>query len=302
MTRHFLTLFDLSAAEHAYLLERAVALKAMYRLGERYRPLEGKIIGFIFEKSSTRTRVSFEAAIAHLGGSSLFLSPRDSQLGRGEPVEDTARVISRMVDAVILRTFTHETVERFAAHSRVPVINALTNLHHPCQLLGDLLTLHELRGDITQQRVAWVGDANNVCNSYIQAAVRYGFKLHIASPPAYAPSPALLAQGGTHVQLTDDPRVAVANANLVVTDVWVSMGDEAEAEARQCSLQPYQVNAALMQQAAPNALFMHCLPAYRDKEVTADIIDGSQSAVWDEAENRLHSQKALLEWLLLGPR
>ncbi len=302
MTRHFLSLFDLSAAEHAYLLQRAVTLKALHRQGERYRPLEGRIIGFIFEKSSTRTRVSFEAAIAHLGGSSLFLSPRDSQLGRGEPVEDTARVMSRMVDAIILRTFSHATVERFAAHSQVPVINALTNRHHPCQLLGDVLTLHELRGDLTRQQVAWVGDGNNVCNSYIQAAVRYGFRLNIACPPAYAPDPALLAEGGAQVRLTEDPHAAVAGANLVVTDVWVSMGDEAEAEARQRALYPYQVNAALMQRAAPDALFMHCLPAHRGEEVSTDIIDGPQSAVWDEAENRLHSQKALLEWLLVGPR
>ncbi len=299
-TRHLLSLFDLTEPEHNYLLQRALTLKAMHQRGEPYFPLRGKMLGMVFEKSSTRTRVSFEAAMAQLGGNSLFLSPRDSQLGRGEPVEDTARVLSRMLDTVVLRTFAHSTVEQFAAHSQVPVINALTDRYHPCQLLGDMLTFYEQRGNFRGKQVAWVGDGNNMCQTYIQASVCYGFNLRISTPARYAPDPAILALAQGHVQLYPEPCDAVAGADLVVTDVWVSMGDEAHAEQRQQALRPYQVNAALMRHARPDALFMHCLPAPRGEEVTGDVIDGNQSAVWDEAENRLHAQKALLEWLLLG--
>jgi len=295
--RHFLTLADLSAVELDRLLRRASELRGLHREGTLHEPLRGRVLGMIFEKSSTRTRVSFEAGMAQLGGAAIFLSPRDSQLGRGEPIEDTARVLSRMVDVVMIRTFAHENVERFAAVSRVPVINGLTDDHHPCQLLADLQTWREHRGDPAGRRVAWLGDGNNVCRSWMEAAERLGFTLRIGCPEGYEP-PGLGAHPGiTHVP---DPAEAVRDADLVVTDVWASMGFEDEQQARLDAFRDYQVNASLMAQAAPDALFMHCLPAHRGEEVTAEVIDGPQSVVFDEAENRLHAQKALLEMLLLG--
>ncbi len=297
--RHFLSLPDLSAAELRALLQRAIELKRMQREGVPYEPLKNKVLGMLFEKSSTRTRVSFETAMIQFGGGSIFLSPRDTQLGRGEPIEDTARVLSRMVDAVMLRTFTHDSQVRFAAHSRAPVINGLSDAQHPCQLLADLQTYVELRGDIAGRTVAWLGDGNNMCNSYIDAAALLGFELRVACPPGYEPTlPA--ARAGLRVSIGHDPRAAAENADLIVTDVWASMGQEDEADKRKAIFQPFQVDRAIMACARPDALFMHCLPAHRGEEVSAEVIDGPQSVVWQEAENRLHAQKALLE-LLLAP-
>ncbi len=297
LPRHFLTLRDLSPSQLHALIRRAIQLKK-----ERfaYRPLVGRTLALLFEKPSTRTRVSFEAGMAQLGGSSMFLSPRDLQLGRGEPLGDTARVLSRMVDAVVLRTHRHETVERFAAFSAVPVINGLSDRFHPCQLLADMQTYFEHRGEIKARKVAWIGDGNNVCRSYINAALLLEFNLYVACPEGYEPEEDLLREAGDRVVLTRDPKEAVRDADLVVTDVWTSMGQEEEREARLQLFRPYQVNAQLMKLAKPSALFMHCLPAHRGEEVTEEVLEGPQSVVWDEAENRLHSQKALLEFLLLG--
>ena len=294
-TRHFLTLSDLSAREIRALLHRAIELK---RLGGPYEPLKNRVLGMIFEKASTRTRVSFEVGIVQLGGAAIFLSPKDSQLGRGEPLEDTARVLSRMVDVIALRTHRHETVERFAAHSRVPVINALTDRFHPCQLLADLQTWFEHRGDIRGCRVAWIGDGNNMCQSYINAARLLDFQLTVACPEGYEPEPGLINSAGDQVSLTRDPREAAQGADLIVTDVWASMGQEEEQQQRIEAFPAFQVNRELMQRANTDALFMHCLPAHRGEEVTAEVLEGPQSVVWDEAENRLHAQKALLEFLL----
>ena len=300
-TRHFLTLRDLSAEELDYLIQRAITLKRLQRQGEIYQPLKNKVLGMVFEKSSTRTRVSFETGMAHFGGHAIFLSPRDTQLGRGEPIEDSARVLSSMVDIIMIRTYEHSKLERFAAYSSVPVINALTDQFHPCQLLADVQTFVEHRGSIRGRTVAWIGDGNNMCHSYINAAAQFGFRLHIATPEGFGPDPALLAQGGD-VHLFAHPAEAVANADLVVTDVWASMGQEDEQAERERAFRDYQVTPELMAQARGDALFMHCLPAHRGEEVAAEVIDGPQSVVWQEAENRLHSQKALLEFLLLGRR
>lgn len=298
--RHFLSLPDLSAAELRALLQRAIELKRLQHAGTVYEPLRNRVLGMVFEKSSTRTRVSFETAMIQFGGGAIFLSPRDTQLGRGEPIEDTARVLSRMVDAVMMRTFTHESQVRFASCSQAPVINGLSDTQHPCQLLADLQTYVELRGDIAGRTVAWIGDGNNMCNSYIDAARLLGFRLRIASPAGYAPElPQDLDAG--QVELTADPHAAADGADLVVTDVWASMGQEDEADGRKEAFRAYQVDQALMRRARPDALFMHCLPAHRGEEVSAEVIDGPQSAVWQEAENRLHAQKALLELLLCGP-
>lgn len=298
--RHFLTFFDLTPAELRGLINRAIALKHMHRDGHAYEPLKGKVLGMVFEKSSTRTRVSFETAMIHFGGQAIFLSPRDTQLGRGEPVEDSARVLSRMVDVIMVRTYEHPKLELFAAYSQVPVINALTDMYHPCQLLADLQTFVEQRGDIRGRTVAWIGDGNNMCHSYIQAARQFDFKLHIACPGGYEPKAEVLENGVGHVEMFDDPLLAVRDVDLVVTDVWASMGQEDEHSERVRIFQPYQVNGLVMGQAKANALFMHCLPAHRGEEVSPDVIDGPQSVVWEEAENRLHSQKALLEFLLVG--
>ncbi len=296
--RHFLTLMDLSPEELRGLIARASEFKQMQRTGTQHTPLQNRVLAMIFEKSSTRTRVSFEAGMAQLGGSAMFLSPRDTQLGRGEPIEDTARVLSRMVDCVMIRTFAHSDVETFAAHSQVPVINGLTDRCHPCQLLADMQTYVEHRGDIAGKTVAWVGDGNNMCHSYIEAAQRLDFSLRIACPEGYDPESAMLEPAGARCEIIRDPQRAVAGADLVVTDTWISMGQEEEKARREKAFAGYRVDRPMMQRAAPEALFLHCLPAYRGKEVTADVLDAPDSVVWDEAENRLHAQKALLEFLL----
>ncbi len=298
MTRHFLTLNDLTPAELETLLQRAIELKRMHAEGEIYAPFRGKVLGMMFEKSSTRTRVSFEAGMSHFGGDAIFLSPRDTQFGRGEPIEDTARVLSSMVDIIMIRTYAHETIETFAAHSSVPVINALTDMYHPCQLLADMQTWFEQRGSIRGKRVAWIGDGNNMCHSYINAARQFGFKLYIATPSGYEPDTALLAANKDCVTLATNPQAASDGADLIVTDVWASMGQETESDKRALVFADYQVNSELMSLANRDALFMHCLPAHRGEEVSATVLDGSQSVVWDEAENRLHAQKALIEFLL----
>ncbi len=281
-------------------MDRAIQLKAMQRAGEVYEPLKNRVLGMIFEKSSTRTRVSFESAMIQFGGGALFLSPTATQLGRGEPVEDTARVLSRMADGIAIRTFEHEKLELLARYSRVPVINALTDKFHPCQLLADMQTFIEHRGEVAGRTVAWVGDGNNMCNSYINAARQFGFKLRIACPEGYEPEQSLLSATGDTVHLVRAPEAAVADAHLVVTDVWASMGQEEEQSERAARFAAYQVNAKLLERAADDVLFMHCLPAHRGEEVTGDVLEGAHSVVWDEAENRLHAQKALLELLLCG--
>ncbi len=298
-TRHFLTLLDLSPAELKALIERAIELKALNKAGTIYEPFRYRVLAMVFEKSSTRTRMSFEVGMAQLGGHAVFLSPRDTQLGRGETIEDSARVLSRMSDIIMIRTFEHEKIERFAEYSNVPVINALTDLYHPCQLLADMQTYYEHRGSIQGRTVTWIGDGNNMCHSYINAARQYDFRLNIACPDGYLPDAAILQAAGDHAVLTDSAMAAAEGADLVVTDVWASMGQEQEQARREQAFADYQVNASVMQAAADDALFMHCLPAHRGEEVTAEVIDGAQSVVWDEAENRLHAQKALLE-LLLG--
>jgi ornithine carbamoyltransferase len=296
--RHFLTLNDLSRDELRGLIQRTIELKAKHKAGDIFEPLKNKVLGMVFEKSSTRTRVSFEAGMAQFGGHAIFLSPRDTQLGRGEPIEDSARVLSRMVDIIMIRTFEHEKIEIFAAHSQVPVINALTDMYHPCQLLADMQTYTEHRGDIQGKTVTWIGDGNNMCHSYINAARQFDFQLRIACPEGYDPSAYLVDATSERVELFRDPMQAAKGSDLVVTDVWASMGQEEEQARRELAFADYQVSAELMAQANSDALFMHCLPAHRGEEVAADVIDGRQSVVWDEAENRLHSQKALLEFLI----
>jgi len=300
--RHFLTLLDLSSDELRALLQRAIELKNLQRQGTPYEPLKNKVLAMVFEKSSTRTRVSFETGMIQFGGSAIFLSPRDTQLGRGEPIADSARVLSRMVDIIMVRTFAHDTLEEFAVNSQVPIINGLSDFVHPCQLLADMQTWIEQRGDIRGKTAAWIGDGNNMCHSYINAARQLDFRLHIASPEGYLPDSTLVKQAGSHVSLFESPELAVTGADLVVTDVWASMGQEAESGQREQAFASYQVNEKLMSLAVSDALFMHCLPAHRGEEVSAGVIDGNQSVVWDEAENRLHAQKALLEFLLCGKR
>lgn len=296
--RHFLTLADLQPSELHSVIQSAIDLKQQHRAGTCQPALPGKVLAMIFEKSSTRTRVSFEAGMAQLGGSAIFLSPSDTQLGRGESVEDSARVISSMVDIVMMRTFEHTKLEAFASHSAVPVINALTDDFHPCQLLADIQTYTEHRGDIRGAHVAWIGDGNNMCNSYIEAAAQFDFELHIACPEGYEPRSDLLKRYRNHVHLHREPLAAARNAHLVVTDTWASMGQEGEKESRLQAFTPYQVDEALMEQAARDALFMHCLPAYRGMEISETLLESRWSVVWDEAENRLHAQKALMLFLL----
>jgi len=281
------------------IVQRAIILKQMRNAGETYEPLKNKVMAMIFEKASTRTRVSFEAGMAQFGGHAMFLSPRDTQLGRGEPVEDSARVISSMVDVVMIRTFSHELVETFARYSKVPVINALTDDYHPCQLLADMQTFIEQRGSIKGKTVAWVGDGNNMCNSYINAARQFDFKLNIACPEDFAPNTDLVARNSDRVNVFASPEEAVKGAHLVVTDVWASMGQEDEQRERIREFRGYQVSPALMDLAEEDALFMHCLPAHRGEEVSEDMLDDPRSVVFEEAENRLHAQKALLEFLLV---
>lgn len=297
--RHFLTLLDLSPTELNALIDRAIELKALNKNGTVYEPFKHRVLAMVFEKSSTRTRMSFEVGMAQLGGHAVFLSPRDTQLGRGETIEDSARVLSRMADIIMIRTFEHEKIERFAAYSDVPVINALTDMYHPCQLLADMQTYREHRGSIQGRTVTWVGDGNNMCHSYINAARQYDFQLNIACPDGYLPDSDILQAAGDHAVLYDSVKAATSGADLVVTDVWASMGQEQEQARREQAFADFQVDAAVMETAASDALFMHCLPAHRGEEVSAEVIDGTQSVVWDEAENRLHAQKALLE-LLLG--
>ncbi|MDF1588039.1 MAG: ornithine carbamoyltransferase [Gammaproteobacteria bacterium] len=295
--RHFLTLKDLTPFELKALITRAIELKRMHTAGELYEPLKNKVLAMIFEKSSTRTRVSFESAMIQFGGSSIFLSPNDTQLGRGEPIADSARVISSMVDAIMIRTFEHEKVETLAKYSSVPVINALTDDYHPCQLLADMQTYQEHRGSIEGKTVVWVGDGNNMCHSYINAAQQFGFKLNIATPVGYEPNADIVASVDAEINLFNDVNTAVSGADLIVTDVWASMGQEEEQRKREQAFAVFQVNQDVMNLANKDALFMHCLPAHRGEEVSAELIDGPQSVVWDEAENRLHAQKALLEFL-----
>ncbi|MGC8121292.1 ornithine carbamoyltransferase [Marinobacter sp. VGCF2001] len=298
--RHFLTLNDMSTAELEGLLDHASRLRKEWRAGQTRDTLKNRVLAMIFEKSSTRTRVSFEAGMAQLGGTAMFLSPRDTQLGRGEPIEDSAIVISSMVDAVMIRTFDHNTVERFAAASSKPVINALTDDFHPCQLLADMQTYRELRGSIQGATVAWIGDGNNMCHSYINAAERFGFHLNIACPEGYEPDQELTKQHSDRVTVMRTPEEAARGAHLLVTDVWASMGQEDEQKAREQAFGNYQINPALMALADKDALFMHCLPAHRGEEISADMMDHERSVVWHEAENRLHAQKALLEFLILN--
>ena len=298
--RHFLTLNDFSSGELESLVDHGTKLRNDWRQGAVRETLKNRVLAMIFEKSSTRTRVSFEAGMTQLGGAALFLSPRDTQLGRGEPIEDSAIVISSMVDAVMIRTFAHDTVETFAAASRVPVINALTDDFHPCQLLADMQTYREHRGSIRGGTVAWIGDGNNMCQSYINAATQFGFTLRVACPEGYEPDSELLQAHQEQVSVVHDPAEAARSADLLVTDVWASMGQEDEQKARQRAFQSYQINPSLMTVADKDALFMHCLPAHRGEEISEDMMDHPRSVVWDEAENRLHAQKALLEFLILN--
>lgn len=299
--RHFLTLLDITADEARHILGRATEIKRMQKAGEPHRPLEGKTLGMIFDKASTRTRVSFETGMFQMGGHALFLQSGATQLGRGEPVEDSARVLSSMVDAVTIRTYGHDIVQKFAEYSSVPVINALTDLTHPCQILADVFTYEECRGPIADKTVAWIGDGNNMAHSWINGAVSFGYKLHLACPEGYCPDEKLLsavhALGG-EVTLSNDPAEAADQADLVATDVWASMGQEKEQAARCRAFTGFCVDERIMSFAKADALFMHCLPAHRGEEVSASVIDGPQSVVWAEAENRLHAQKALLEFLL----
>lgn len=296
--RHFLSLLDLSPAELQGIITRASELKKLHQAGEPHPTQPGKVLAMIFEKSSTRTRVSFESGMAQLGGSALFLSPRDTQLGRGEPLEDTARVLAGMVNAVMIRTFAHKTVETFAQYSTVPVINGLTDKFHPCQLLADMQTYHEHRGSIAGKTVTWVGDGNNMCHSYINAARQFDFTLRIACPEGYEPDADILAAAGDRCEIIRDPMAAAEGSHLIVTDTWVSMGQEEEKAARQEVFGSFKVSREMMALADQDALFMHCLPAYRGMEVDADVLDAPDSVVWDEAHNRMHAQKALLEFLL----
>ncbi len=299
--KHFLQFNDLNRDELEHVFARASWIKNQFKTYQQYWPLQDRTLVMIFEKASTRTRLSFEAGMHQLGGSAIYLNTRDSQLGRGEPVEDAAQVISRMSDIVMIRTFEQEIIERFSANSRVPVINGLTNEYHPCQILADIFTFIEHRGSIQGKTVAWIGDSNNVCNTWLQAAEVLDFNVHVSTPPGYEVEPERAnLYGNDHYEEFANPMEAAKDADLVTTDVWTSMGFEAENEERMRDFADWQVDSDMMRVAAKNALFMHCLPVHRGEEVAADVIDGTQSVVWDEAENRLHVQKALMEYLLLG--
>ncbi len=299
--KHFLQLRDFGRDEFEHLFRRTRSLKERFKNYIAYQPLADRMLAMVFEKSSTRTRVSFEAGIHQLGGSSIVLNMGETQLGRGEPIEDVARVVTRMVDVVMIRTFEHSIIERFASQSRVPVINGLTNDYHPCQVLADLYTFVEHRGPIEGKVVAWIGDGNNMCNTWLQAASIFGFKLNVATPKGYGVEASRTRDLARETfEEFSEPARAAAGAHLVTTDVWTSMGFEAEAEARQEAFHGFTVDAATMRAAREDALFMHCLPAHRGEEVSAEVLDGAQSVVWEEAENRLHVQKALMEYLLLG--
>ena len=299
--RHYLQFRDFSLDEYEYLFARTRWIKDKFKRYEPYQPLVDRTLAMVFEKHSTRTRVSFEAGMNQLGGSVITLMTRDTQMGRGEPLEDVARVISRMVDIIMIRTYEQSIIERFSSNSRVPVINGLTNEFHPCQIMADIYTYVEHRRSLRGRTVAWIGDSNNVCYTWLQAAAIFDFKVHVSTPPGYELDPAQAAGAGkTHCEAFADPHDAVRGADLVTTDVWTSMGFEAENEERKRDFENWQVDGDMMRLARPDALFMHCLPAHRGEEVAAEVIDGPQSVVWDEAENRLHVQKALIEFLLLG--
>ena len=298
--RHFLTLTDLSSDEFRQIITRAIELKAIQHRGEIFEPLKNRVLAMIFEKSSTRTRVSFESGMAQFGGHAIFLSPRDTQLGRGEPIEDSARVLSSMADCLMVRTFEHEKAELLAEYSSVPVINGLTDDVHPCQLLADMQTYFEQRGDIRGKTVTWVGDGNNMCHSYMHAAKLLEFKLNIACPEGFEPQQNFIDETADFIEITSDAGAACTNSDLIVTDVWASMGQEEEQKVREQAFRNFQVTTKLMTLANDDAVFMHCLPAHRGEEVSADVIDGENSVVWDEAENRLHAQKSLLEFLLVN--
>ena len=299
--KHFLKFNDFSREEFEYLFARARWIKSEFKQYRRYWPLEDRTLAMIFDKNSTRTRLSFEAGMHQMGGKAIYLSTKDTQLGRGESVEDAARVISRMVDIVMIRTYEHDIIERFAKHSRVPVINGLTDEYHPCQIIGDIFTFIEQRGSISGKTVAWIGDSNNVCSTWLQAAEIFNFKVHVSTPPGYEIKPEQAELNGTsHYEEFSDPHDAVKDVDLVTTDVWTSMGFEAETEKRKEDFSDFLVDEKMMSCANKEALFMHCLPAHRGEEVTSEVIEGPQSVVWDEAENRLHTQKALMEYILLG--
>ena len=298
--KHFLQFSDFTLGEFEYVIERARLIKRKFKNYEPHHTLLDRTLVMVFEKNSTRTRLSFEAGMHQLGGAASYLNTRDSQLGRGEPVEDAAQVMSRMCDIIMIRTFGQDIIERFAANSRVPVVNGLTNEHHPCQVLADVFTFIEHRGSIAGKKVAWVGDANNMLYSWLQAAQVFGFHVNVSTPKGYDIDPALVAANNTHYTVLADPADACVDADLVTTDVWTSMGYEEENAARLKAFNGWIVDGVKMRRARPDALFMHCLPAHRGEEVAAEVIDGPQSVVWDEAENRLHVQKALLEYLVLG--
>ncbi len=298
MARHLLSLWDFSGKELAAMIEEGLALKKEAAAGVRHQDLAGRTIGMIFEKPSTRTRVSFEAAMYGLGGQVIYLSSRDTQLARNEPLKDMARVMSRYVDGIVVRTFGQEIVEELARYSSVPVINALTDLHHPCQILSDIMTVIETRGDIAGRRIAWVGDGNNMANSWIEAAARLGFRLTLACPEGYDPAPEILArakaEAGERITLLRDPKEAVREADVINVDVWASMGQEDEAEKRLAVFAPYQLNAELLEAAENDPVVLHCLPAHRGEEITDEVLEGPQCAAWDQAENKLHIHKAIL--------
>ena len=299
--KHYLQFNDLTATEYAYIFERAALIKKKFKAYEKHQPLADRTLAMIFEKASTRTRVSFEAGMYQMGGSVVHLTTDGSQLGRAEPIEDSAKVISRMVDLVMIRTYEQTKIERFAEHSRVPVINGLTNEFHPCQILADIFTYIEHRGSIAGKKVAWVGDGNNMANTWLQASEILGFTVHVSTPSGYEVDQDIAGlRSSDSYKVFKDPMQACAGADLVTTDVWTSMGYEAENEARKTAFADWCVDEDMMRTAKPDALFMHCLPAHRGEEVEADVIDGPQSVVWEEAENRLHVQKALMEYLLLG--
>lgn len=295
---HFLTISDFDKKTIDGLLKRALDVKQRLKRGIAHHALRGKVLGLVFEKSSTRTRVSFEVAMIQLGGSAIFISQKDSQIGRGEPVKDTARVMSRYVDAMVIRTFGHDIIEEFAAHSTIPVINGLTDLHHPCQVLSDILTIVEKKGGYGNVNVCWIGDGNNMANSWIEAAGILGFKLKLACPAGHLPDEKILKVGGANVTIAKTPEEAADGADVLNTDVWASMGQEAEAEKRKEAFKNYQINSRILGLAKKDAIVLHCLPAHRGEEITGDVIEGPNSCVLDEAENRLHMQKAILEYLM----
>ena len=298
MARHFLSLCDLSCDELLQLIQRAIQLKGKLKRGETYEPMRNRTLAMMFEKSSTRTRLSFEVAATQFGGNAIFMAPGDSQIERGEPIADTARVMSSMVDIIVLRTFCHSTIEEMAHYSKVPVINGLSDRFHPCQLLADIQTYQEARGSIQGKTVTWIGDGNNMCHSWINASQRLGFTLNIATPENYTPAADLLSDA-QNVHLMHNPAKAAMNADLIMTDTWASMGQEGEKNSRANDFKDFKVTATIMQKGKSDCVFMHCLPAYREMEVATDVIDGEQSLIWQQAENRLHAQKALIEFLLL---